>query len=1096
MSKRFIFLAAVVLLTATVSMAQFEAGSLTGTIKDPTGAVVPGAMVAVRNQLTNVVRTTKTSDGGQFDFVALEPGKYTITAKQQGFRAQSQTFQLSVGQRIALDIALQLATTTESVAVKAEATATVETASSELGSIESSQQVAALPLNSRNFTQLVGLTPGANMRGHSNNSQALGYTIGRGANGAVINGNPGEDTVYLFDGIQSVNNDIAAVIFFPPIDAIEEFKVQTSGAPAAYGGAPAIINLTIRSGTNAYHGTFYEFVRNSDLDAKNYFDSHTKPITPFHMNQFGANIGGPLIIPHLLNGRNRLFFFGDWEGRRMNQAQTYISTVPTAAFLKGDFSALSQTLYDPQTGLPFPGNSTLGTTKNYVDPSRWDPSATLLVALYKQYAVPNYNAAGAIANNFLFSGAVENNIDQGDLRVDYHTDKTSIFGRFSKEDPITVNPGYLPAPAIGGGPSRPGTTPVPGEQIVLGYGRPIGLNKYYEARLGWSRMNEQIIIANNDKLDLSTQFGIPGANTPGIPGLTNFSISGQVGLGDGFGNLRKIDNNWEVDQAFTLIHGSHELKAGFDYMSRRQPNYDPLYPAGHFSFSGVYTSSALVPGSGYGLADFLLGHPISSELDSAEFLNLKRYLLSFYVQDNYRVTPKLVLEYGIRDDMVTPWTEKHNRLAGFDPTGAGALIPVGNAPFAGRSVFDGRYTNIGPRFGFSYALNAKTVIRGGGGIYYANENLSGNPYQANAPFHGSYIVTNASGPSGYAAAATISAGFPTTRPTTFPTAGTTVNYYPRSYKNATSNEYSVNIQRQLTTHDMLSVAYSGQTATHVLIQPNINQPPPGPGAVNPRRPYPGFASINETCQCANATFNSLQVSYRSHVPNILDILGSYTYAHSIDDSSGTGNITPPQNPSDWWQTYKGNSDFDIRHSLVLSWTYDLPFGRNKLVAGGAHGVEQVLIGGWQINSIDTFQTGTPFTPTMTTSLLNTGGSVQYPNRIGTGKLSHPTPQAWFNVADFVSPGQYQFGNSGRNILYGPGTKQVDASLFKNFDFSHDGTRRLQLRAEVFNVFNTPQFNNPNAAIGNAAAGTITSAGTPQLFQRTSREIQLAGKLYW
>lgn len=1098
MFKRGVVLLAVWLVTTTVALAQFEAGSLTGSIKDPAGAVVPGVTVEVRNTMTNVVRTTTSSDGGQFDFVALEPGNYTLTASQTGFHSPARSFDLSVGQRISVDLVLEVATANQTVAVTAEAPSTVETASSELGNIENTQAIQNLPLDSRNFTQLVGLTPGANMRGHSNNSQSLGYTNGRGTNGAVVNGNPGETTIYLFDGIQSVNNDIAAVIFFPPVDGIEEFKVQTSGAPAAYGGGPSIVNLTIRSGTNQYHGTLYEFVRTSQFDAKNYFDSHTAPITPFHLNQYGANVGGPIILPHIFNGRDKLFFFADWEGRRQNQAQTYISTLPLPAFLTGDFSALctgnggtftagicSKSNY--QLTNPIDGTKFLN---NFVSPTLWDTPVAKLSTLFP---APNYPSAGstALVNNYLYNGAVINNIDQGDLRVDYRRGATSIFGRFSKENPITVNPGYLPAPAIGGGPSRPGTTPIPGEQIVLGYSRSIGSNKYYEARLGWSRLNEEIVIANNGQPSLSTQYGIPGANAAGIPGLTNFAISGQVGLGDGYGNLSKIDNNWEVDQAFTLIRGPHEFKAGFDYLHRRQDNYDPLYPAGNFTFSGAYT--------GYGLADFLLGHPISSELDSAEFLQLRRLLPSFYVQDTYRATSKLVLEYGIRNDLVTPWTIKHNELAGFDPlgnNGAGALVPVGTAPFPGNSVVDGRYTNWGPHLGFAYSLDAKTVIRGGFGIYYGNENQSGNPFQANAPFHGSYITTNSSGTAGFAAANPISAGFPAERPKLFPTAGTTVNYYPRTYKNITSNEYSLNIQRQLTAHDVLSVAYVGQTGTHVMIVPNINQPTPGPGAVKSRRPFPGFAAINETCQCANSDYNSLQASYRARFNNMLDLLAAYTYSHSTDDSSGAGNVTAPQDPYHWWETYRGNSDWDIRHNLVLSWTYDLPFGRDKLIAGGANRFEDLIIGGWQLNSIDTFQTGTPYTPTMTTSQLNTGGSVQYPNRIGSGKLSHPTPSAWFNVADFTAPGLYTFGNSGRNILYGPGTKEVDASVFKNFPIKSDGSMRLQLRVEAFNVFNTPQFNNPVATIGSSAAGTINSAGTPTLFQRTSREMQFAGKFYW
>ena len=1122
MLKRLFYLAAIVLSTATVSMAQFETGSVTGQVSDPTAAAVPGATVEIRNQSTSVIRTATTSDAGQYNFVAVQPGDYSITAKHTGFKGQPQNFHLVVGQRLAIDLALLLPTATEVVAVTSESTTTIETASASLGSIQGRQSIQDLPLDSRNFTQLIGLAAGTNMRVHSNNSQSLGYTNGRGANGAGMTGNPGEVTIYMFDGIQSVNNDIAAVIFFPSVDAIEEFKVQTTGAPAAYGGGPSIINLTIRSGTNDFHGTFYEFNRTSSFDAKNYFDSHTAPIPPFHLNQFGANAGGPVWIPHIINGRNKLFFFGDWEGRRQTQAQTYTSTVPTAAFLTGDLSALCTAnggtfngsgicsvskyqLYNPTSGTPF--------ANNLISPSLINSSSKLLVGLYQKYAVPNTGSAGAVVNNFLFNGNVANNINQGDIRVDYRTDKTTIFGRFSKEDPHTINPGYLPAPALGGGPSRPGSVPIPGEQIVLGYSRPIGDNKFYEARVAWSRLNEAIVIANNSLTDLSTQYGIPGANAASIPGLTNFAISGQVGLGDGFGNLFKIDNNWEVDQAFTLIHGKHEFKAGFDYLPRRQANYDPLYPAGNFTFSGAYT--------GYGFADFLLGHPISSELDSAEFLQIRRTLYSFYVQDTYRIMPKLVIEYGIRDDMVTPWNVKHNYLAGFDPNAAnpnpsvvpgqpqpaGYLIPVGSGIFTGNSIVNGRYTNLGPRLGLSYSINAKTVIRAGAGIYYGNENQSGNPFQANAPFHGSYISTNSSAALGSAANTTafnnavpISNGFPTSRPSAFPIPGTTVQWYLRSYKNMTSNEYSLNIQRQLSSKDMLSVAYVGQTSAHVMVVPNVNLPIPGPtptgGSVNWNRPRPGFATIAQTCQCGNGNFNSLQATYRVRIPNSLDLMASYTYSHSIDDTSGAGNTTAPQDPYHWWLTYRGNSDWDMRHGMVLAWTYNLPFGKGKAIRGGAGKMEDLLIGGWVINSIDTFQTGTPYTPVMATSTLNTGGSTQYPNRIGSGKVSKPTVAQWFNPADFAAPGNYTFGNSKKNILFGPGTKEIDASLFKSFKLDSDGTRRLQLRLEGFNIFNTPQFNNPNASIGSSAAGTITSAGTPVLFQRTSREAQFAAKLYW
>jgi hypothetical protein len=282
---------------------------------------------------------------------------------------------------------------------------------------------------------------------------------------------------------------------------------------------------------------------------------------------------------------------------------------------------------------------------------------------------------------------------------------------------------------------------------------------------------------------------------------------------------------------------------------------------------------------------------------------------------------------------------------------------------------------------------------------------------------------------------------------------------------------------------------------HILVNPNINQPVPGASAVATRRPYPRFGDGTFNCTCANSSYNSLQVTYQSHFSSGFDFQGAYTYAHSLDNSSGNTNAVGIQNSRDL-RWYRGNSDFDIRHAVVLSWSYELPFGRGKRFASGAHGFTQGVIGGWQLNSIDTFSTGSPFTPVMVTSLLNSGSTVQWPNRIGSGRLENPTINAWFNTADFVSPGNYTFGNSGRNILFGPGTRQFDVSLFKSIVFNEGGTRRLQFRAETFNILNTPQFNNPNAQIGNQAAGTITSAGAPLLYQRTSRQIQLALKLYW
>src|SRR3954464_2072702 len=337
---------------------QIEQGSLVGIVTDPQKAPVAGASVEFVSLTTNVKRATVTNSVGEYNSLPLQAGRYSVTVHQPGFRDRTAEVTLGVGQRLQLDLALEIGAVNEQVSVSANA-ATIETASSEIGQVRPSAEIRDLPLNTRNFTQLVQLAPGV-LTGVGGASGLLGYTSGRGTNGAVINGAPVEDVTYIIDGIQSVDTDAGVLIFFPPVDAIQEFKVQTSAAPAGYGGGQGVINVSFRSGSNNYHGTAYEFVRNSAFDAKNFFDPANKPIPPFRLNQFGANIGGPVVIPHVFNGRDKLFFFADYEGKRVSQAQTFTSTVPTAAFKSGDFSALLPTtqIFDPRTTprTPLPRN--------------------------------------------------------------------------------------------------------------------------------------------------------------------------------------------------------------------------------------------------------------------------------------------------------------------------------------------------------------------------------------------------------------------------------------------------------------------------------------------------------------------------------------------------------------------------------------------------------------------------------------------------------------------------------------------------------------------------------------------------------------------
>jgi hypothetical protein len=1055
--------------------AQFELGSIVGSVMDPQKAPVPGATVEIRSLTTNVVRQVTTSDSGEYNSLPLPPGRYQIKVHHEGFRDSKLDLTLGVSQRLQADISLELGAVTEQVSVSANA-ATIETASSEIGQVRASKEINDLPLNTRNFTQLVQLAPGV-LTGVGGASGLLGYTSGRGTNGAVINGAPVEDVTYLIDGINSVDTDAGVLIFFPPVDSIYEFKVQTSSAPAAYGGGQGIINVTYKSGTNDLHGTAYEFLRNSALDAKNFFDSPTTPIPPFKLNQFGFNLGGPVVLPHVFNGKDKLFFFGDYEGKRARQSQTFLSSVPIAPFRTGDFSALlpRTVLLDPRTTpkTPFPGN--------IIPLSAINPTSARMIALY-----PEPNLDGQITN-FLYNPVQTNEVNQFNIRTDYRTEKSAIFGRFSYENADTFNPGNLPEPAVGAGPGRPGRVVIPSKQVVLGYGRSITPATYFESRVGYARMFQGIYDSDTKFPTIAEDLGIPNANSGGAaPGLTTTNITGMTGLGDGSGSLQKVNNNWELDQALSWVRNRHELKFGFDYMSRRFAFFSPGAPSGQYTFSGVY--------SGFGLADFLLGKPISSRLDVSKFFNLQRFYFSWYVQDNWRVNSKLSINMGLRNDSITAWKERHNRMAGFVPENGGMLVPVGTAPFTGDSVLDGRPLQLGPRLGLAYTVTPKTVIRAGGGIFYSFKTVtSGNSLAKNAPFSGTLVTTNDA--NNFASALPISAGFPAARPDLWPYQGTGFYYWPQDSKTSTMYEWNVNIQRELASNMVLSIAYVGGKGTYVdVVGLNINQAVPGPGAVVSRRPYPNLSDSTGVAPWGNSTYNSLQTTFERRMGSVR-FSTAWTWAHSIDDTSGESSNSPIQNSRNL-AAQRGSSTFDVRHKLTISGTYELPVGRGKRWLSSAARPLDWVVGGWQLNNIATLQTGLPFTPVMQTSTLNTGTGSQFPNRIASGELpsDERTINRWFDPSAFVAPGQYQFGNSGRNILYGPGTKQLDLSLFKSFAIQEH--RRLEFRAEAFNALNTPQFNNPNASIGFAGVAKITSAGSPTVYQRTSRQIQLALKLYF
>ncbi len=528
-------------------------------------------------------------------------------------------------------------------------------------------------------------------------------------------------------------------------------------------------------------------------------------------------------------------------------------------------------------------------------------------------------------------------------------------------------------------------------------------------------------------------------------------------------------------------------------------------PSGNFAFNGQFTQNPAKPaGTGAGLADALLGLDASATLSVWQETGTRRWEHGFYINDDYRVSNKLTLNVGLRYEIATPWTEVHNRLANLIPA-LGNVFPVGSPQVPQNTMYDTNWANIGPRFGISYQLTSKTVMRAGFGYFYDFTSESVNSLgNNNAPFAGNLLIANNTSATDLVNGITpLSRGFLPYQPIgQFAAAGSSVSYFPRNDPDMTIQQRNISIQQQLTSDTVLTVAYVGTRGEHLTVYPNINQPVPGPGAANPRRLFPQFGSITAIFHGSDSYYNALQVTAERRFSHGLAFLASYAWGHSVDIISTTAN-GGVQNPL-CMACDRGASDYDIRHNLTLSWSYELPFGKGKAFGKNWSGATNALLGGWKFNSIDSFYSGSPFSVNSGTNTLGAGAGSQRADLIGDWHVAHPGPSLWFNPAAFATPATYHYGNSGRNIVVGPGTNQIDFSLFKNIPLPLREGTRLEFRTEAFNLFNHPQFDNPNvsgatavaAIVGIPTAGTLNYAGNPAFFQRTSREVQLALKFYF
>lgn len=1057
-----------------------EAGRISGVVQDSSGGVIANVKVNVRNLGTGIADAVVTNAEGLFVSPPLEPAEYAIEVELTGFAKLTQRVHLEVGQRAAITVVLDPGKASEEVTVQSEAPL-LGTETSTLSNVRTDTAVQDLPLNGRNFAELLDLSTGVVSAQSQVSTVAL--TALRGMTSYSVNGLRPEENNYLLDGISdSENHNGSGIVLFPPLDAVEEFREETSVADARYGrGGGGTVNLIFKSGTSQFHGDVFEFLRNSVLDARNRFDSSAIP--PFKMNQFGGTLGGPLGW----RKQPATFFFVDYQGTRTAQGLTYVSTVPTLAERAGNFSGLAQLIYDPTTTVEA-ANGTYSRTAfpgNKIPTALIDPVGANLINLYPLPNLPGNS------NNFLFSPDRTDNGDEFDVKVDHRFSASDNgFARFSDARDDIYQPGTLPVPAVGGGIS--GLSEEPSQQAVLSENHVFSPTAVNTARAGFSRIDISSTDANAGQA-LATDLGIPGSNIPGDPltdGLPRITITGASSLGS-FGNLPAIivSNNFQYDDSLSLVRGRHTIQIGGEVQRRQYNIFQTANLRGTLNFTTAFSSDPVAgSASGLGLADLLLGKPVSGSLQFVSGTRgLRQTELAGFIQDDFRVTSKLTLNFGLRYEnyLGWPWTEVDNRAYAFVAPSSVEQVGTDGIP---RSGVNANNLNFMPRVGLAYRVLPKTVLRAAYGIFYSSPQV---PFSLDVTANPPELVSTAfvNNQYNFAGAQPASAGFAHPAVGTVP--GAALYSVDPNAQMPYTQQWNATVQHQLTPSTLVTVSYVGTKGTHLLAQNDINQPVPGTTPIVDRRPYPEFQSIVQSENIDTSSYNALQVTAERRLARNLSFQLAYTWSHSLDYAS----LDPGSGGALFTDSYDhrldyGNADDNVPQLFVGSFVYDLPFH--------ASGFRRYLVEGWEFNGILSLYSGIPFSVQSASNTLNTGGTSRA-ELIGPGNGSLPSGQQtiheWFDVAAFSTPPLLQFGDVGRNTLEGPGTKQLDFSAFKNFGF-REGKQSLQLRAEAFNLLNTPQLNNPIATIGAPGAGSIASAGSPFTFQRLSREIQVALKFYF
>jgi hypothetical protein len=1095
-------------------------GEISGVVNDSTGAAVPDATLTLTNVSTNAVRTTVTGNSGDYSFPSVPPAIYNLKVEHPGFKAAtSNNVGVQVQASVRLDFTLQIGQVTESVEVQASAVM-LQAENASVGTVIETTSINELPLNGREYLNLVALSSNVNTLSPAA-GQAQSRQGGDRANPAIsTGGNRIFYDYYTLDGVNNTDFDFNTYVVLPSIDAIQEFKVQTGVYPAEFGHEASQINVLTKSGGNHYHGSLFEFNRNQDYAALTYQFTAKKPVAPaFNWNDYGFELDGPVRIPKLFNGTNKLFFMANYE--TLNQRQTSVSvfSVPTAAMQQGNFSAWPTIIYQPNSnGTPFPNN---------IIPSSMLNATSLKLLTYPgAYALPNLPGT---VNNYTQNVGSPFIRDMFVLRMDFvESAKSQWAGRYSWCSEV----------------QKSGTIGITGTKVTTGCEQYLGSNTRIlspnlvnEARFGHTRMFNAITTADAFSNNAVAALGIPNI-TPGPPvqwGIPQPSFSGDgfTAIGDGSDDPYQIsDNTTQFVDNLSWIKGKHTFKFGFEY---ERDNFDALgnqFLRGQFTFQPNATQNPAHPaGTGDAFAEFLLGDIYQSTVAFQDAMaNYQRNDFSIYADDTWKITPKLTLTAGVRWEVIPPFTDQ---LGNLFEVAQPAILAQSNAPTSlepyfirqgnCQSAYAGnppgnpaipftwtqtpavcsngkennaldltRWNNIAPRVGVAYSPDSKTVVRAAWGEFFMQDGANSSYFDMARNIGVRLTLTETTLGTTWGPGSGNLTGLPATWANAATPAGSggvgpafSPPYaYANQYNHLTSytEQYLVNVQRQLSADLAVEVGYLGSESHHLYGFQNTNQGPGGNpvGSSISHLPWPNdYGVIQMVADGVNANYNALSVKVTKRFNKGMSLISNYTWSKSIDDSSGIRvqgyDSLFPQN-SYCIECERGLSAFNVPQRWVTSVIYDVPVGKGRLLNINNRFLDAV-IGGWQTGGTMTWQGGVPVSLTIG-GIDNSLTDEAYDRPIyvsgQAANASNQTPAGgWYNKSAYTEAPTGYFGDVGRNTVSAPRIFAFDSFLHKDFHMPYSEHHQLQLRFEAFNVLNHPVWGEPNPNI--LAGGAIPGA---------------------